>query len=131
MNAPSETSSTHCTLFERVVRTFVATKAPLACSSNGCCAYTTCVVHTMHCVRPGHEKLNGVTLRILSWLAGWLNTVQCSASVRAQVKTQNAAFDFHTTRLNQAHHISNLICLPYLCNIVQLYYSVFTCKRYD
>ena len=54
---------------ERVVRTFVATKAPLACSSNGCCAYTTCVVHTVHCVRPGHEKLNGVTLRILSWLA--------------------------------------------------------------
>ena len=85
---------------ERVVRTFVATKAPLACSSNGCCAYTTCVVHTVHCVRPGHEKLNGVTLRILSWLAG---SMQCSASVRAQVKTQNAAFDFHTTLLNQAH----------------------------
>jgi hypothetical protein len=68
-NVCTETISTHCALFERVVRTFVATKAPLACSSNGCCAYTTCVVHTVHCGRPGHEKLNGVTLRILSWLA--------------------------------------------------------------
>ena len=105
MNAPSETSSTHCTLFERVVRTFVATKAPLACSSNGCCAYTTCVVHTVHCVRPGHEKLNGVTLRILSWLAGWLNRVQCSAALACvrKSKRKNAAFNFHTTLLNQAH----------------------------
>ena len=134
MNAPSETSSTHCTLFERVVRTFVATKAPLACSSNGCCAYTTCVVHTVHCVRPGHEKLNGVTLRILSWLPGW---IQCSASVRAQVKTQKRGVQLpHDSAQSGAYCIANLICLPYLprpsaINYVQLYiYSVFTCTWY-
>ena len=112
MNAPSETSSTHCTLFERVVRTFVATKAPLACSSNGCCAYTTCVVHTVYCVRPGHEKLNGVTLRILSWLAG---SIQCSASVRA-CASQNAKRGVqlpHDSAQSGAYCIANLICHTY------------------
>ena len=58
------------------------------------------------------KKLNGVTLRILSWLAG---SMQCSASVRA-CASQNAKRGVrlpHDSAQSGAYCIANLICHTY------------------